>query len=249
MTDLFDIVICVGPNDNEVIQSQLPFTQKNIIGFRNIYLVVADSNLKIENCITVDEKVFPFNIVEIMNMGGSGWYLQQLLKLYAGFVIPDILDRYLVIDSDTYFLQPTNFVQDSKCIFDIGIEYNLPYFTHMQKLHPSLIRYLKYVSGIAHHMIFERKYIQELFDLVEIYHTTKEEKIPFYKIFLNSVDDFKVSGASEYEIYFNYMMIYHKKQVKVRCLKWKNVDSENFYQITKKNENNLAFISWHWYKR
>lgn len=246
--DLFDIVIAVGPNDSEVICNQIRYTQKNIIGYRNIYLVASDAKLNIENCITIDEKIYPFQISDVVKKGGSGWYLQQLLKLYAGFIIPGILDKYLVIDSDTYFLQPTTFIEDSKCIFDVGIENNLAYFTHMRKLHPSLMRCFKYLSGISHHMMFEVKYIKKLFELVETYHS-KEEKIPFYEIFLNSVDDFKVSGASEYEIYFNFMMIYYREQVKVRFLKWKNVNTEKFNQILRTNEDNIVFVSWHWYKR
>jgi hypothetical protein len=38
----------------------------------------------------------------------NGWYLQQLLKLYASFVIKDLLNDYLVIDADVYFLKPIN---------------------------------------------------------------------------------------------------------------------------------------------
>lgn len=33
MSDLFDIVIPVGPNDIDVIQKQLVFTKKNVLGF------------------------------------------------------------------------------------------------------------------------------------------------------------------------------------------------------------------------
>ena len=29
---LFDIVICVGPNDTDIIESMIPYTKKNIIG-------------------------------------------------------------------------------------------------------------------------------------------------------------------------------------------------------------------------
>ena len=29
----FDIVVCVGPNDNEIVEQVLPYTKKNVIGF------------------------------------------------------------------------------------------------------------------------------------------------------------------------------------------------------------------------
>ena len=39
MDILFDIVIPVGPNDVNVIGNMINTTKKNIIGYRNIYLV------------------------------------------------------------------------------------------------------------------------------------------------------------------------------------------------------------------
>ena len=35
----FDIVIPVGPNDKSIIEQQIKYTKKNIIGYRNIYLI------------------------------------------------------------------------------------------------------------------------------------------------------------------------------------------------------------------
>ncbi len=167
----------------------------------------------------------------------NGWYLQQLLKLYASFVIPDILDRYLVVDSDTFFKNPTTFVENGKCLYNPGTEYYEQYFIHMNKLHPSLKKVHKDMSGISHHMMFEKKYIIELFELVEQTHGEK-----FWQVFLGKVIDYDGSGASEYEIYFNYMLIYHEKDIKIRYLKWKN--SDNIDDI-----ENYDYISCHWYMR
>ena len=33
----FDLVICVGPNDNDIVEHMLNFNKKNIIGYRNNY--------------------------------------------------------------------------------------------------------------------------------------------------------------------------------------------------------------------
>jgi len=117
--------------------------QKNIIGYRNIYLVCANPIINIEGTITIDEKIFPFNINDLIQKFGkhnrNGWYLQQLLKFYAGNVIPGILSNYLIVDSDTHFLKPTSFMDsDGKYIYTTGTEYHKPYFNHMNKLHPSL---------------------------------------------------------------------------------------------------------------
>ena len=42
----------------------------------------------------------------------------------------------------------------------------------------------------------------------------------FYEIFLESVDkeNFTLSGASEYELYFNYMLLYHADSINIRYL-------------------------------
>ena len=57
---MFDIVIPVGPNDKVIIENQLQFTKKNIMGYRNIYLICYDSSIIFDGCITIDEKIFPF---------------------------------------------------------------------------------------------------------------------------------------------------------------------------------------------
>ena len=114
-------------NDKFIIEKQIKYTQKNIIGYRNIYLICYDPSISIQGCITINENIFPFNIDTVSKYHGklerNGWYLQQLLKLYAGKIIPNILDKYLVIDSDTFFLKPTTFLQDNKCLYNYGFEY------------------------------------------------------------------------------------------------------------------------------
>jgi hypothetical protein len=237
---LFDIVIPVGPNDKNVIHEQIKYTKKNIIGYRKIYLVSCDETLKIPDCITINENIFPFNKKTIEKYIGNhhrkGWYLQQLIKLYAGKVIPNIMNRYLVIDADTYFFKPTSFVEDNKCLYNFGTEYNRPYFEHMKRLDKDLIKFYKRKSGICHHMIFETKYIDKLFSKIE-----KNHNELFYNIFLKSITN-KRRGASEYEIYFNYMLINHFDKIKIRELKWLNSGSLV-------NDKDYDYISYHWYKR
>ena len=243
--DSFDIVMPVGPNDKDIIYKQIEYTKKNIIGYRHIYLICYDTSISIEGCITIDEKIFPFTIETVSKFHGkldrNGWYLQQLLKLYAGKIIPDILERYLVIDSDTFFLKPTIFVENNKCLYNFGTEYNEPYFTHMLQLDKDLIKVDKDKSGICHHMMFETKYITELFNIVESMH-----KDTFYNIFLKNVtsNTFNTSGASEYEIYFNFILSKHMDNIKIRPLNWQNTDNINFISNTY-----FDYVSYHWYLR
>ena len=185
--ELFDIVIPVGPSDLEVIHHQIEYTKKNIIGYRHIYIISSSTELKVDGCITYHESIFPFDMNTIKSYFGdisrNGWYLQQLIKLYAGLCIPNILDRYLVIDADTYFLKPTTFIDENGLsLYNFGTEYHIPYFLHMTQLDESLSKQDMNKSGICHHMFFETKYIKELFSFIE-----KKHQSTFYDVFLKKL--------------------------------------------------------------
>jgi hypothetical protein len=241
---MFDVVIPLGPNDLQNIEKQIQCTKTNVVGFRNIYIVTPIPNFICTNCIIVDESIFPFADQIAVYHGKdkrNGWYLQQLIKLYAGFVIPGILDRYLVIDADTFFLNPTKFINsENQCLYNFGREYHCHYFDHMQRLHPDLTRHYE-LSGICHHMIFETRLIKKLFKLVE-----KNENKPFWVIFLEKVEPWLRhgigSGASEYELYFNYVCKFHQDEIEVRELSWENVRKLDFTL-------ELDYISYHHFMR
>lgn len=243
----FDIVILLGPNDVNQINRQLEYNKKNIIGYRNIYIIPYDPNIQFDGCITIPESMFPFNIFTVYNFHGEtvrgSWYLQQLLKLYAGLVIPDILERYLIIDSDTIFLKPTTFVQDGLCLFNYCNEFWGEYYLFMERLHPSFKK-MDGNSGVSHHMMFETKYVKEMIEMVQKNHDNHH----FYDIFLYRVDRNYIlgSGASEYELYFNYMLNYHSDKFILRKLLFINTgdfdDKTDLYK-----ELDLDYVSVHWH--
>lgn len=250
---LFDIIIPLGPNERENICKQIEYTKKNVIGYRNIYIITNNyDNLIIPECKIVDENIFPFKINDIASFfykykgknNRNGWYLQQLLKLYISLVIDEVLDNYLVIDADVFFLKPIKFLSDNKYIFTTSNEHHIPYFTHMERLHPSFKK-LSEFSGISHHMIFNRTIIKELIKLVE-----DNYKRPFWVMFIELVDEHTKydiscveSGASEYELYFNYMLLNHKDEMSIRQLNWSNKPSN--YEIEKNNgEDYISICAW-----
>jgi hypothetical protein len=235
----FDIVIPVGPKDVDVLEKQLDYTKKNIVGYRTIYLI--HETLEMPGCITIKESAFPFSLKTVATYHGcrdrNGWYLQQLLKLYAGLIIPDILERYLVVDADTFFLKPTTFYKDGLPLYNFGREWHTPYFDHMMRLHPDFVKVNKTISGICHHMMFETRYIKELFHIVESKHNE-----PFYETFLKKVVLYDTSGASEYELYFNFMLLKHPRDISIRALNWTNTST--FDAI-----DGYDYISYHWHIR
>ena len=246
VTPLFDILINVGPKDRKIITKQIEFTKKNIIGYRNIYLICYDPNITLDGCITINENTFPFTIDTVAKFHGklsrNGWYLQQLLKLYAGIVIPNILDKYLVIDSDTFFLNPTTFIENGKCLYNYGDIMWDPYFVHMHKL--VNFKNIDDKSGICHHMMFETKYVKELINMVE----TKHGDL-FYNAFLKLATEINGSGASEYEIYFNYILKNHKDKITIRKLEWLDVKIFNITINTDCSVIPYDYMSYHWHMR
>jgi hypothetical protein len=211
----FDVIVPIGPNDVSFIETHTQYIQRNVLGYRNIYLVSYDDSLRVAGCITISESIFPFSKKDVVNTPEwrRGWYLQQLLKLYSPFVIPDILDTILVIDSDTIFTRPIHFIDGEHYLYGVGREYHPPYFTHAESLHPSFTRTHQTLSGIVHYMLFHRKYLKKIFGMVETHH-----RKPFWRVFLDCVSPEEESGASEYELYFHFMLRVFPHKIRCREL-------------------------------
>lgn len=243
MVTAFDIVVPLGPNEFARFPTQLRFLIRNVIGFRRIYIVCNLSHPNVSLCHSeeeedfigidiqwIDESIFPFSISDLLLVYPKptriAWYFQQLIKFYACHVLPDLLDYYLIVDADVFFLKPLSFFDESgKPMYTIGHEYHVPYFQHMAQLHPCLTRVSADKSGISHHMMFRRTWVHSLFCLVESFHQHE----PFWHIFIRHVsehrfhsDDFPDSGASEYEIFFNFLLIHCPRDITIRSLNWTN---------------------------
>ena len=68
-------------------------------------------------------------------------------------------------------------------------------------------------------ILLEKSSALHIIKLVEDNH-----KNLFYNIFLEFVIHYEGSGASEYEIYFNYMLKNHSDKIKIRNLNWKKTN-------------------------
>lgn len=229
---LIDAIIPVAGKDLSTLTLCLQRVRRHVRGLRHIHVISTEKYelLTKEGAQVrwVDERDFPFTLRDVAQYmtvcDRNGWYLQQLLKLYAPFVVPGIAEWVLSVDADTIFLNDCSFVDDqNRGLYATGSEHYVPYFEHMRKMWPQLSRQHPSLSGIAHHMIFSRPLLRHLINQVEGFNGGEL----FWKLFLRFVDPFnwEGSGASEYETYFNFLCKFHPDQMVIRPLRWKNVIS------------------------
>jgi hypothetical protein len=240
---LFDCIIPFGPNEETLIHFCIQKARENIIGLRNIYVISYTPSFFNPDAITIYEKDYDFTYEDIntyIQSSRTGWYLQQFLKIYSHRVIEDLSEYFLILDSDTIFLNKTNFFDDGVPLYATGTEYHIPYFENMNRMHSSLNKCVPY-SGICHHMIFKKEYLQNIIDIIEL----RNEK-DFWRCALESISSghHQYSGFSEYELYFTYLNTYQKDSFKIRNLRWKNTD---FYDSS--DSSSFDYISIHWYMR
>lgn len=259
-----DIVIPSAEKDYKMLELAVKQIRENIKNIRRIIVISATKpSFEVE---WFDETLFPFSKIDVSKAllknesldfendlepcvkNRIHWYLQQLLKFYAPFVIPDISSNVLIIDSDIIFLNPAVFQdkQDHPC-FGIGSEYHPSYFGQMKRLLPGLRRRHENYSGIVHLMLFQKCVLDDLFSLVESRH-----KEPFWKAWCHCValEDLAESGGSEYEIYFNFILDRSKDPVTLNVFKWKNESfNDNMEDLELYRREGYHYVACHHYLR
>lgn len=239
-----DALIPLGPNDGMLAELCVRSVRTFIHGLRTIY-IVSPTDPGIPGTVFIPESVFPFTMADVREIvqisGRAGWYLQQLLKFYFPLVRPDCLDKILVVDADTLFMNPVRFVEDGKTVFNFGLEFHPPYFEHMERVHPAFTKAFLY-SGICHCMLFDRFWVAELIHEVERFHKSG----PFWRIFLEKTDPKhrNKSGASEYEMYLSFAIRWHAPDIVLKRLRWTNASD-----IAEVRPDLHDYVSIHWYKR
>ena len=249
-----DVIIPCVEKDSAMLHRCIESIKKHCLNVNRI--IVVSPYRFTSNAEWFDERLFPFTKWEVAyylnqhdldgtnsflkkNLCRVGWYYQQLLKLYASFIIPNISSNLLIVDSDVIFLNPVDFLNSiNGGLYNVGTEFHIPYFTHAKKLIPGFARNNLNFSGITHHMLFQRAVLEDLFSIVE-----KTHNMDFWKAFCLLVDpahrDF--SGTSEYEIYFNFALS-RSDQINIRPLKWDNShDVEKIQEYQKANYHYVAF--------
>lgn len=234
----FDIVLVVHSKDIENLRILITSIQYYISHYRNIYLVANKNFIEDPNLKFIPPENYPFSRDDVSDILAKknypqfkfGWYYQQLLKLYAPIAIKDLTEHFLVIDADVIFLNFFRLFNEKNIpYFTVGYEHHDQYFNHISRLLPSLKCNSKF-SGISHHMIFNKNILSSFFDEVFQVH-----KCDFWKAFLSCLKiDSTFCNASEYEIYFNYVLNNYHHQYIVREQKWKNVSNNNYSHYMKR---------------
>ncbi len=231
--DPIDIIIPCHKKDARTINKVVEGIKQHI-GHRSI-IIISSERLS-DQADWFDEALFPFTKKDVAceffdtqeealrylkhPKCRIGWIYQQLLKLYAPFVIPDISPNVLVIDADTIFLRPAVFQdKDGAPYFNTGTEYHAPYLVFMDKMIPGLKRVFPKKAGVCHHMLFQRCILEDLFTVIRDIHNEEP-----WKALLHCTEHpiRSESGMSEYELYFNFTFS-RTDQAKIRQLKWKNL--------------------------
>lgn len=250
-----DVVIPAHKKDLEILNYAIAGIKKNGTNIRRI--IVVSKEKYTDQAEWFDEALFPFSYQEISDLveGNSvGWHFQQLLKLYSVLVIPNISDNVLVLDADTVFYKKVEFFsKDGLPLYNLAKDKNLETsnfhqtsLVHIKKLLPEIAAKLpknfENISGICHHMLFQKHMIQELMNLVKKNDSNGDA---FYKAFLKH----RAQGHSvaEYNLYFYFLVSLHPNSYKIRILKYKNTADTRFwkYHLFRKYD----YCSFHSYMR
>ncbi len=252
---IFDIVIPVHKKDLAVLEYCIEAAHDKIVGVRRIITISKERYTNSAEWFPESQFPFDMEFVRSYTGGSSGWYLQQLLKLYAPLVIPDIAENVLILDSDTVFFRKTAmFDEQNRPFYNISKDkkicrkpFDIAVAKHIDAIFPAIARTnlpqeFKKISGICHSMMFNRKILLEIFKKVEDLDGSGDK---FYKIFLKHANH--EHSASEYQIYFNYLLIFHRDEIVIRKLKYKNTADLNIKKYRRRLKYN--YCSFHSYLR
>lgn len=241
-----DVLIPVGPKDRELLAVVVAGVRRHLRSQRRILLVSADPQdqrwCRDPQVEWIDEREFPPGSEALAQILGAdaalGWWWQQLIKLQAQRLLPELADHLLVLDSETVLLRPVRFLDgQGRSLLHPASEDNPSYSAHRQRLLPDLVSQAPGLSGITHCMLFDRRILEQLHTQVEAIHG-----VPLWQAFLAQVDPLhrRQGGASEYDLYFHYALQCAPERVRLRSLPWKV--SGDLDELQRRDQ---AYITFH----
>ena len=223
----------------------------------------AYDDIEIQYCDEIQFSVYfsKNNISAIMGLydssfsGRIGWYYQQLVKMYAGFVLHDISDSWLVFDADTILLRPVHFISpDGVPLYYAANNRNTACEAFIRNILGHSVLPAHY--GPVHHMVFQRTIMRQLMREVLDHHMDNDNILfGFWRRFLLSIDkstNRKAGVASEYVLYFTYL--FHKFNSSTWMFRHLNYSDRKSNMINGSvlwhgNVSGLDYVSLHAYMR
>lgn len=254
LSQIIDVVIPAHEKDKDTLEYTIKSIKKNIQNIRRI--IVVSKKQFTNNAEFFDESKYPFSYQEISDLSHNvrvGWHYQQLLKLYAAFVIPNIADNILIVDADTVFYKKVKFFENDKPLYNLSKDKDLDKsdfhqesFAHITTLIPEISNKLpkeyRNISGVCHHMLFQKKILKDLF--AKVIENDGEDK-EFYKIFLKHSKG--GNSVSEYNLYFYFLLSFYSQSHQIRILKYKNC--AKFQPLLENIRKKYHYCSYHDYMR
>lgn len=255
----FDVVIVSHSKDYETLPLCIASIKKYIPDHARIF-VIGNQEIQDKDFTFIHEAKFygfisPESIKAVWQKHNAKlssrapWVFQQFLKLGAPLIIENLSEDYLCIDSDIIFLRPQQFMNKESQFFYsknracgccgkgmIHYEYVHMYKRLMGDRRTPVAKF----SFIAHHMMFNRTILQELFEHIQKLHN----KIWYDAIVANLNYD-SPTNFSEYELYGNWLWNKHPQLLAHRQLEWVSVNDLD--KIL--GQQNYDFVSAQYYDR
>jgi len=210
----YDVVTTLHVKDKCRYIEFLKYNKKYLVNVDEFHYVSYEKY----NCEAkhISESEYPFSKKEVIEYIKDyvpnyrwGWYYQQLLKLYIFKAKKFKYDNVLIFDSDILLLK-------NIYLFDGNNPKIFKRNTGDKKIHTPYIKCMNYIlpnlnidendSGICHMMLFNKKYLDDMFNEIETLH-----KKELWKVCLDGVINCVKNGVkclsilSEYELYYNYI--------------------------------------------
>ena len=209
--DFDKISICVGSLRRYLLN---PIHQIIVCGKDDLELRRLCKELQ---CSFVDEStIAPIKKSDIQilvdGIDRSGWVFQQILKLSLFKCVK--VDNALIWDADTCLNRRMLFAFDGVSVIEYDPHFHYPYFSSASKLLGGIPNLG--VEFTCHKLLVNRRYLQEMFDLIEQNCNQK-----WFDAYINAFDTNELSSISDYAVYSLFMLSKHPDRVFLQH--WRNI--------------------------
>lgn len=202
-----DVVVISTASDINTLDLCLNGVKENAANVGRV--IVVSENKLTDKAEWFDTRNYPFTKEEVnaeLSKDVANSEYEELLRLYAAVVIPELSSTFLVLQPDTIILNPINFEQESfKSFFNLSTLLKSDGKQSIYQLLPDLKKsaYLS-ANGIFNHMIFKKAIVEDLINSVQ-----GNQRREFWRAYCGTFLPTVEASHSAYEIYCNFMFAKH----------------------------------------